>query len=148
MKVTVDIDNVIILDGNDVAEIAAFVKALRNGSAPAPASAPAKPGKKRGPYKKKAKPVEEVELSAQTYETWQWLVANDDPNGVKVNAIADGLGITVHAATFRCNKLIEKGLAYRVRRGRYRPGEVPDEVPGPAAPEQPVAASESDAEPQ
>jgi len=118
MKVTVTPDGEVSFDTDDIVQAVNMIKALRNG-----ATSPMR--KKRGPYKKRSSgPVEEiVPVSPSLVETWQWLVDNDKPTGAAIQEIADGLGIKNPAVTFRLNKLIQKGLAHKVRRGYYRPGE-------------------------
>lgn len=112
MKVTMGLDGVIVLDGDDVNEIASFVLALRGDS-----SAPAK---KR---KVETQSVEEVPLSAALTDTWNYLVARDNVGGVATSAIAYGTNTSAATVVNRLNTLIEKGLAHRVKRGHYRPGE-------------------------
>lgn len=115
MRVTVAVDNVIFLDGNDVAEIAAFVKALRNVVS-------AKPKPEREPESEPGS-EEEVSLSAAQLETWQWLVRNDTVIGRTAAEAAEALGITLGAAHTRMSTLVKNGVAHRVTRGQYRPGE-------------------------
>lgn len=130
MKVTIDLNNVIILDSDDMAEIAAFVTAFRNGVVEAKAK-PAKPEslpRKPAP-KKKRKDAKQVDLAPETFDTWQFLVNNDRLDGLYIHQIAHTMGCTVHAATWRCNKLIGKGLAHRVTRGYYRAGDGQADAP-------------------
>lgn len=101
---------------------------------------PKPPPVKKSHKKESLKAPESAELSPQMVKTWEWLVAHDDPNGIRVITIAEGLGITTNTVTWRCNVLIEKGLVHRLRRGRYRPGEAPTESPqeGSAPPPTPA----------
>ena len=119
MKVIVSPNGEVIFETENTTQALDMIKALRNGTAP---SKPAK----RGPYKKRTTPVEQVEeipLSPRLVETWEWLVANDSESGVRVPDIARGMGLRTGTVTWRCNQLIDKGLAHRIGRGRYRPGE-------------------------
>jgi hypothetical protein len=122
MKVTIDLNNVIILDSEDMVEIAAFVTAFRNGVVEAkPESLPRSLPRK--PPAKKSKSAKQADLSPETFDTWQFLVNNDRLDGLYIHQIAHAMGCTNHAATWRCNKLIAKGLAHRPKRGYYRAGD-------------------------
>jgi len=115
MKVIVSPNGDVIFETEDTMQALDMVNALRNGTKRA--------GKPRGPYKKKKSVEEIVPVSSSLVETWQWLVDNDKPTGASVQEIADGLGIKNPAVTFRLNKLVQKGLVHKVKRGYYRPGE-------------------------
>jgi len=137
----------VVIESTDDVEGEWLAKLVLNGIA-TKSTTPTTP--KKSHHKKKAIPrlAEMESLSPELAQTWEWLVVHDGPDGIVVTNIADGLKITVNAATFRCNRLIEKGLAHRIRRGRYRPGEAPAETPElPETPaevsaEMPVPASE------
>jgi hypothetical protein len=61
------------------------------------------------------------ELTPVMRETWEYLhVIVDAGGGDTTREVADGLRISVHAATWRLNQLIARGYAERVARGRYR----------------------------
>ena len=119
MKITITPNGDVTFDTDDLRQIGQaldMIKGLRNGThAPAP---------KKSHKKKIAEPVVmDGTLSTQLTATWNWLVNNDNPAGMTTDQISGGLGITTHAATWRLNQLIDKGLAHRVKRGCYRPGE-------------------------
>jgi len=126
----------VVIESTDDVEAEWLAKLILNGVATKPTT-PTTP--KKSHHKKKVTPPEMQSLSSELAQAWEWLVAHDDPDGIRVTVLAEGLGITVHAATFRCNRLIDKGLAHRIRRGRYRPGEAPAETPKP--PETPAEMS-------
>jgi len=133
MKIT--LPSGIVIETTDDVEAEWLARLMLNGTAtPRPTS----PVKKSHHKKKAPEPPESASLSPQLVQTWEWLVAHDNPNGVQVHAIATGLNITVHAATFRGNRLIEKGLAHRVRRGRYRPGEAEPSHQAPEPEPEPI----------
>ena len=134
----------VIIESTDEGEVERLARLILNGTGAPP------PPPKKTHHKKVTPAVETEKLSPQLAETWTWMVAHDTPAGINVHQVAEGLHITVHAATFRLNGLIGKGLARRLRRGWYRPGEAPQQaVPTPqvvSIPDAP-AASEEHAEP-
>ena len=62
-------------------------------------------------------------LSPALFEAWQFLVAQDNPDGVRAEQLVEGLHLKMTAATWRLGQLVNKGLARRVKPGRYRAGE-------------------------
>ena len=53
-------------------------------------------------------------------QAWEWMVDNDDTNGIHFSAFARETGCTEKAANYRFKTLVTMGYAYRVARGRYR----------------------------
>ena len=115
MKVTVTPEGEVSFDTEDSAQALEMIRGLRNGG-------PTGPKKKRGPYKKKSEPVQEVPLSAPLVETWNWLVANAS-DGVTAQEVADALDLKQPTASYRLGQLIDKDLAHSPKRGVYLPGE-------------------------
>lgn len=127
MKVTITLDGDVVVDTDDPTQALAMVAGLRNGTKP-------KPKQKR--KKEKFVVDQEVQLSKELVDTWNWLVANDTPTGSKPEYAAGPLGCTVATAAQRMQKLVAEGLAYRVKRGYYRSGEAmtdPQEASQPLA---------------
>lgn len=112
--VTVAPDGQVITECDSVTETAALVSALRNGKAPR---------KQRAATPKLELESEDVPLSAVLVETWNWLVAHDNPEGVHPREVAAGLGIKKATANYRLIELTKKELAHKTGPGRFRAGE-------------------------
>lgn len=63
---------------------------------------------------------ETANLTASLYRTWEFLVNNDNPDGVHISAVARAFACGNIAATDRLKALLKQGNAKRVRRGYYR----------------------------
>src|ERR1700752_2769614 len=100
----------VVIESTDDVEAEWLAKLILNGGATKPTT-PTTPKKSHHKKKKTFRPNEMEALSSELAQTWEWLVTHDDSDGVAVTKIAEGLNITVHAATYRGNQLIEKGLA-------------------------------------
>jgi hypothetical protein len=125
VKVTVSPDGQVAFDTDDVAQAVAMVKALRNGAAPEPPRS----------HRKKVRLSEEGEsLGDRLGSAWQYLVDHDVVEGLGANDLSAGMGITATDAAARFKDLVKKGLAHKVRRGRYRPGP-PPQAPAEASQE-------------
>lgn len=61
-----------------------------------------------------------VSLGTVMAETWNWLVDNDNPKGIHLQAVAQYFGIKKEAAGQRLQQLVAEGHAERVSVGRYR----------------------------
>ena len=70
-----------------------------------------------------AAPVKPQPISKELMKAWQFLVAHDRDNGITPGEVAAGLHLKHATAIWRMNRLLEKGMAYRVKRGHYRAGE-------------------------
>lgn len=81
--------------------------------------------KKASPRRGKPLAIESTDesLSQPLVDTWNWLVANNNPEGVGAADVAAGLGINIHTANYRLRQLFQKSLAHQPSAGRYRPGE-------------------------
>jgi hypothetical protein len=101
VKITVGADGEVTVETTNVNEALAMINALRNGR------------------NKEA----DVPLSPLLHQAWEWLVAHDSPEGVSPVVMAEEFGVPTATATWRLSALIRKGLAHRVARGCYRPGE-------------------------
>lgn len=124
MRVSVGTDNVIWLDSDDMNEIANFVQALRGLGESAPESELApEPKKKR---KRGMTVSEEIPLSPQLMETWNWMVVNNCSSGLSIQEVASGLNLQYDTANYRLRQLYKKGLVHRTHPGSYAPGEGPD----------------------
>jgi hypothetical protein len=114
MRLTVASDGSVIVDTSDPAEAAAFVRQLRDS----------KPPKRR--RKAAPKPLEieseDIPLSSALVDTWNWLVANDSPEGAHAKRVAEALGVKEATAIYRLGKLTEKELAHKTSPGHYRAG--------------------------
>ena len=116
MKIVVALNGEVSIESNgtDPKTVAELIRELQHPSkkkkaAPAPAPEPE---------------VEEVSLSSAQLETWQWLVDNDSMMAGRSAAdVAAALDINVPAAQHRLSMLVKNGMAHRVSRGLYRPGE-------------------------
>lgn len=117
MKVIVSPNGDVIFETDDVEQALSMVQALRNGTAQARRKKP----KPEPPVEEYVE--EEVPLSLVLAETWEWLVSHDDPVGIPFQEVATSLGLKHATATWRLNKLVEKGVAHKVKRGFYRAGE-------------------------
>jgi hypothetical protein len=116
VKVTDTRDGDVVVDTHDAAEAAAFVRELHDGKG-------STKRRRRAPAKKALElESEDIPLSPALVETWNWLVAHDDPDGQHSSDVAAGLGINEHTSLYRLNKLIDRELAHRIRPGRYRAG--------------------------
>ena len=115
MKLTVALDGSVSIEVGDPHEAATFVRALRNGKAVK--------AKRRAKSPPKELESESVPLSSVLVETWNWLVAHDDAEGIRSREVAKGLDVKGSTAVYRLNKLVEKELAYRTRPGYYRAGD-------------------------
>lgn len=115
MRVTVTTTGDVVVDTDSPAQAAAFVRELRNGS------------KKKAVRQKKPRPlaIESAEepLSQELADTWNWLVAYDNTDGVSMPDVAAGLDLIPATAGYRLRQLIAKGLAHQPARGRFRPGD-------------------------
>ena len=59
-------------------------------------------------------------LNGVQYRTWEYLVANDNPEGIHVSQVARAFGVSNAAANTRCLTLEKLGYAKRVHKGYYR----------------------------
>ena len=62
-------------------------------------------------------------LTTTMFQTWQFIVAHDNPNGVHISAVGRHFGLTNGAAGSRLEKLLQLGYVTKVRgnrSGRYR----------------------------
>lgn len=113
MRVTVTTTGDVVVDTDSPAQAAAFVRELRTG--------------KKAARKKKPRPlaIESAEepLSQELADTWNWLVAHDNTDGVSMPDVAAGLDLIPATANYRLRQLIAKGLAHQPARGRFRPGD-------------------------
>jgi hypothetical protein len=117
-RVTVTASGEVVVESSGAAETAALVKELRSGRARGRAGSKARTGSKR----KLELESEDVPLSAQLVETWNWLVKHDSAEGVHHTDIATALGIKPATAIYRLNQLQDKELAHKTHPGRYRAG--------------------------
>ena len=67
--------------------------------------------------------VDIADLNETQLQTWQFLVAHDAEEGVPARDYAAIAGLSESGAAMRLTKLIDLGLAYRVKPGYYRPGQ-------------------------
>jgi hypothetical protein len=113
MKVTVTPTGEVVVDADNPAEAAAFVRELH--------------GTKKAARKKKPKRLElestDEPLSQVLADTWNWLVENDAPEGLSATDAADSFHSPVPTVNYRLRALMDKGLAHQPVRGRYRAGE-------------------------
>jgi Fic family protein len=68
--------------------------------------------------------VEEIPISAKLNATLNMLQDNDIVDGISADEMGKWLGVPRATATWRLRKLEDLGLAHRVKRGHYRPGEL------------------------
>jgi DNA-binding MarR family transcriptional regulator len=61
-----------------------------------------------------------AELNQSQYETWDFLIDHDCPQGVPVSGIARALNTTAGAISHRMSILVNRGYAVRTQRGYYR----------------------------
>lgn len=76
--------------------------------------------------KKRGRPKETevvAELTPVQMQTWKYLVAHDNENGVSTDDYARAAKISVSAAYARLWQLIDMHMAHRLKNGHYRPGE-------------------------
>ena len=75
---------------------------------------------------RKAKPAfkeQVISLTNKQLETYEFLVANDKPEGVSTDTVADGLGLNHTTAYHRLYNLVGLGAAHQIDRGLYRHGD-------------------------
>lgn len=115
MKVTVTTGGDVVIDTANAAEAAAFVRELHG----------LKPRRKKRTAKSAPLELESASepLSEALVDTWNWLVANDRPEGYTATEMAAGLGLKAGSASYRLTQLVSKSLAHRVDRHHFRPGE-------------------------
>ena len=108
MRVTVSPTGEISIEsnGSKPADVAEMVRELRKQE-PKDEPAPAEP----------TRPVSLNDIQGAVYD---WLVANDNPHGVHVGAVARQFNLTNGAAGSRLERLLKMGFVQRVGAGRYR----------------------------
>jgi len=134
MKLTISPDGTITVETPDSPTAAEFVRELY---APAPIAAP-KPVKLQraeAPKRKqkRARSAEQIRkqlvapkadrpLTKEMDESWAWLAAADRAEGVAADEMAKAFGLSHAGALYRLRKLIDRDMAHKVDRDRYRVG--------------------------
>lgn len=106
MKVHVNKDGSFELDlnnGDDLSKAAKFIREIQ--------AVPPQQGKQNEGG---------TDLNALQYESWTWLIENDNEYGVHFTAMARTMRITEKAASQRLARLATMGYAERVGAGKYR----------------------------
>lgn len=104
MKITISPTGEISMEtnGSNAAEIAAVIRELQQ------------------PKEDKPKGPAPVTLGTTMAATWDFLVDNDNPKGIHIQAVAQHFGINKDTAGQRLVQLFNEGYAERVSIGRYR----------------------------
>lgn len=110
MKVTTTYNGTeILLEGNDVNELAGFVNALVEQK------------KEQIKVEDRNDRIEKaIELNKDQFELWEYLVDNDCEGGIPIAAIARHFQIKDSTIGQRLCSLVRMGYAFRTGRGRYR----------------------------
>lgn len=122
----------ITVETNDNSSAAEFVRELVGGQKPLPApkaiesgrvTTPKKPRRRR---RKLAPARADRPLTKAEDETWAWMGANDRPEGISAEEVAQAFGISVAGGTWRIGRLVKRDMAWRCGTGRYRVGSLTD----------------------
>lgn len=116
MKIEITPDGTVRLEsnGSSPADVAAFTLSLQQElkkQAQAEAEAEAKSQLSQG---------RPVSLNDKQGETYDYLVANDNPNGIHLSAMATHFGVSKSVISHRLCVLQRDGFVYKVAGGKWR----------------------------